>query len=149
MEKKRFDFIARVLRRYPHYDQEIAEIENELRHPYKESDNNIGGGSGSLLATDNAEIELIDKIEANPTIADIKHNQLVVNQAFYESDDLTRAIIQKMYMAPARDRLKIEGLALELNVNAATISRRRTAFFALIGSDLRIVHRKPNGYGRD
>lgn len=140
MNKQLFAFIAETLREYPFYDNEIALIESEIRNVPREIDENVGGGKSSIVITDEPIINMMDKIAADKTIANIKHNQLIIQRAWASADDLTRLILNRLYF-DQDEKPTTTALAKECHVDQRTISRKRTAFFEQISESLKPVNR--------
>lgn len=140
MNKYLFAFVAETLREYPFYDDMIANIESEIRNPIKPTDENVGGGRSNFPHTDEPIINVMSRIDANKSINNIKHNQLVINKALYAADNDTQAIINRLYCDEhANDTL--QKVALELDISRKTVTRKRTAFFEAIVESLRPINR--------
>lgn len=132
MERATFNYIAKVLHDYPHIDQYIKDRELELMAPWREQDQNIGGGKASMS---NGQEHMAITIADDRRLTNLQNRKLVVDKCLDKSDDLTVNIIQELYFKE-RPEYTVQGLADKLNLNDSTLRRHRGQFFKLIAEEI-------------
>jgi len=132
MERATFNYIAKVLHDYPHIDQYIKDRELELMAPWREQDQNIGGGKASMS---NGQEHMAITIADDRRLTNLQNRKLVVDKCLDKSDELTVDIIQELYFKE-RPEYTVQGLADKLNLNDSTLRRHRGQFFKLIAEEI-------------
>lgn len=94
-DKETRNYVRSRMRKYNEYRKEIKVIEESIRYPWKESDENIGGGRGSLTSNP-TEQQAIIKIDSK----ELKSRTQLLNIIDYvvdSSDPITQKIINMRY----------------------------------------------------
>lgn len=134
MRRSTFNYIEDMLRDYPHYNEYIKECEEEIRHPYVESDENIGGGRSS--GKQERLTETIVRIDEDRRIRQMKHQQRAIAKCLDRSNsDIVYQMCKELYFMNKR-RLTLDGVAYKLNVSRRTLIRRREDFFIDLAKEL-------------
>lgn len=96
MRKATFNYIRDILVEHPRIEEYIKKREEELRHPYRESDINAGikGSRQSYDALDN----LMVTMEQDKNLQRLKRNKVVIDSLLEEADADTKVIISELYM---------------------------------------------------
>ncbi|ARJ72856.1 hypothetical protein LP065_10105 [Latilactobacillus sakei] len=134
MRRSTFNYIEDMLRDYPHYNEYIKECEEEIRHPYVESDENIGGGRS--VGKQEHLTETIVRIDEDKRIRQMKRQQrAVANCLDRYNSDIVYQMCKELYFVNKR-RLTLDGVAYKLNVSRRTLIRRREDFFIDLAKEL-------------
>lgn len=134
MRRSTFNYIEDMLRDYPHYNEYIKECEEEIRHPYVESDENIGGGRS--VGKQEHLTETIVRIDEDKRIRQMKRQQrAVANCLDRYNSDIVYQMCKELYFVNKR-RLTLDGVAYKLNVSRRTLIRRREDFFIDLTKEL-------------
>lgn len=134
MRRSTFNYIEDMLRDYPHYNEYIKECEEEIRHPYVESDENIGGGRS--VGKQERLTETIVRINEDKRIRQMKRQQRAVANCLDRSNsDIVYQMCKELYFMNKR-RLTLDGVAYKLNVSRRTLIRRREDFFIDLAKEL-------------
>lgn len=134
MRRSTFNYIEDMLRDYPHYNEYIKECEEEIRHPYVESDENIGGGRSA--GKQEHLTETIVRIDEDKRIRQMKRQQrAVANCLDRYNSDIVYQMCKELYFVNKR-RLTLDGVAYKLNVSRRTLIRRREDFFIDLAKEL-------------
>lgn len=132
MERATFNYIAKVLRDYPHLDQYIQDREQELMAPWREQDENIGGGKATMR---NGQERMAVTIADDRRLSNLKDRKKNVERCLAQSDRNTTMVIQELYFKD-RPIYTMEGIAELLNADKSTVSRWRAHFFQLMADEL-------------
>jgi len=123
-----------MLRDYPHYNEYIRECEEEIRHPYVEPDENIGGGRSA--GKQERLTETIVRIDEDRRIRQMKRQQRAIAKCLDRSNsDIVRQMCKELYFMNKR-RLTLDGVAYKLNISRRTLIRRREDFFIDLAKEL-------------
>ena len=134
MRRSTFNFIEDMLRDYPHYNEYIRECEEEIRHPYVEPDENIGGGRSA--GKQERLTETIVRIDEDRRIRQMKRQQRAIAKCLDRSNsDIVRQMCKELYFMNKR-RLTLDGVAYKLNISRRTLIRRREDFFIDLAKEL-------------
>lgn len=132
MERATFNYIAKVLHDYPHIDQYINDRELELMAPWREQDQNIGGGKASMS---NGQERMAITIADDRRLTNLQNRKLVVDKCLGQVDKHTQCVIEELYFK-AQPELTMHGLADKIGMGDATVRRRRNHFFELVAGEL-------------
>lgn len=134
MRRSTFNYIEDMLRDYPHYNEYIKECEEEIRHPYVESDENIGGGRSA--GKQEHLTETIVRIDEDKRIRQMKRQQRAISRCLDRANsDIVYQMCKELYFMNKR-RFTLEGVAYKLNVSRRTLIRRREDFFSDLAKEL-------------
>lgn len=136
IERAVFNYIAKVLQDYPHIDEYVREREDELRHPYREPDKNIGGGKSNVM-TNSSELMAIT-IADDRRLANLERQRNIVDCCLAKSDSATITVIHELYFKNS-PTLTLQGVAEKLSyANESSIRKKRNRFFELMQKELGI-----------
>lgn len=85
-----------ILRDYPELPKYIKRREEELKHPYMERDDNVGGGK-ALNKISNPVQQLIVTIDDDRRLRRLKEEQEAIKECLKESGEITVEIINRLY----------------------------------------------------
>ncbi|MGX7199209.1 integrase [Enterococcus nangangensis] len=107
MDKWRFERCKKVLKDYPNAQREIEKLEESIRVPYRETDNNSGiKGSGKQP---DAMFDTLWTIESCKALNQIKRNKQAVDELLAECGNDAETIIRELYIRRF-PRYKMQGL---------------------------------------
>lgn len=132
MERATFNYIAKVLRDYPHLDQYIHEREQELQAPWREHDENIGGGKATMS---NGQERMAITIADDRRLNNLRDRKKNVEHCLSLSDEVTRQVIKELYFVE-RPELTVHGVAEKAHADDTTVRRWRQHFFELMADEL-------------
>lgn len=119
MKRSTIRTVEDILRDYPKIDKLIKAREEELRHPIKQEDDNVGGGRSSMIG-DSVTTVLI-KLEEDGPLNLLKRKKNAVQECYASSDEDTQVIIKELYFKK-RPRLSVEGIVANGLVNCSRSS---------------------------
>lgn len=138
MRRSTFNFIEDMLRDYPHYNEYIKECEEEIRHPYVEPDENIGGGRSA--GKQERLTETIVRIDEDRRIQQFRKQQRAISKSLDKSNSqITKMMCEELYFKD-NPLLRLEGVAQKLHVSVSTLKRRRLDLFVDICKKLGIKY---------
>ena len=88
MKRSTIRTVEDILRDYPKIDKLIKAREDELRHPIKQEDDNVGGGRSSMIG-DSVTTVLI-KLEEDGPLNMLKRKKSAVQECYANSDEDTQ-----------------------------------------------------------
>lgn len=135
MKRGTFKHIEEILRDYPKIDKYLSDREEEILHPIKENDENVGGSRSTDISktTERKAITLAEDMR----LRELRKQKEAVEYAFECSDFLTRRVIECYYMS--RNKKTWDTVTLEVasgQISISTIKRLRTSFFEKIANEL-------------
>lgn len=96
MKKQTKAYIESLLEDYPHYSVYKAQREFELRHPYQEPDENVGGGKAQFKKNDSVDRMLIT-IEQDRRLNSLWREHMAIQICFEEAPDIVQTIVKELY----------------------------------------------------
>ena len=114
MEKWRFERCRETLKKYPSMAQHIQQIEEEIRHPYRQLDVN-SDIKGNGKNTD-AMFNTLWRIENEKAISQLKASQAIIEDMLEECGNDTETIIRELYIRKYPE-YTMQGLVKNLKVS--------------------------------
>lgn len=135
MRKGTFKYIEQIIADYDKYERLIARREEEIWFPSKETDENIGGSSGSR---DFCAVErLASRLAEDEKLRRLKEEKQAIDKAFKHCRPGTRKVIDMWYLD--KPRLKTwDGVAKETNWSRRTCINLRDDFIKMIADELNL-----------
>jgi RinA family phage transcriptional activator len=128
LEREVFNHIAKLISDRPEADAYIKARLDELLNPFKEHDENIGGGkSPASNGPENTVITIADDKQLNA----LKHSRDLVDRCLEQSDSDTVTIIHELYFK-RHPGITIDGVADKIHLSPSQVRRRRLKFFELM-----------------
>lgn len=127
MEKYKFNYVVAILRKYRDMDKMIEERRLELGKRKQAVDENIGGGRAQNK-NNNSTFDLVQRLVDDPELHALEHNRRVITQALRNTEEITRSIIQYMYINKYT-RYDYTATADVLHISERTLVRKRAFFF--------------------
>lgn len=128
-------YIEDVLSDYPEIDKYIAYRKEELIHPIKPKDENVGGGRGSKVSRPQERI--VVTIDQDKRLVALEHQKIAIGELLDKSDMDTKIIIGELYFKK-RPEYTIEGLVTNgiVNLSRASLFRKRDNFIYKLSKEL-------------
>ncbi|WP_235803396.1 transcriptional regulator [Lacticaseibacillus brantae] len=133
LEREIYNHLIKVLRDYPNIERYVLDRETELRFPWRESDNNVGGGKSNVM-TNTSELMAIT-IADDRRLTNLERNKKVVERCLGNADEDTVVIINELYIKQ-HPTLTIQGVAQKLNLSVPSVKRRRQRFLEDLREEL-------------
>ncbi|USQ69808.1 transcriptional regulator [Companilactobacillus allii] len=129
--------IEDILRDYPLVDQYIKDREQELMHPVRDNDENIGGGKSGKISK--PQEQMIITLEEDRRLNQLKKQRDVVEECLDNSSDNTKNIIKELYFRKY-PRYQMEGLIDNhiIYCNRSQAFKLRNEFIEQIAKELNI-----------
>lgn len=89
-------YIRNLLCDYPNLDKYIKEREEELRTPYIEPDDNIGGGKAQYKQNEK-EFHILVTIEQDRRLKALEKEKQVIQTTYEQAGAITQKIIKNVY----------------------------------------------------
>lgn len=130
--------IEETLRDYPKLDKYISERYKELRHPYRESDENIGGGKSSKISK--PQEQMIITIEADKRLTMLEREKEAIDKCLIVASDDTKTIISELYFRE-HPYYRIDGLILSgmIHCSRAQAFRLKHEFLNSLANELGLL----------
>lgn len=137
MRKSSKRYIKNLLRDYPNLDKYIKEREEELRHPYMESDENVGGGKAQFKQSEK-EFHILVTIEQDRRLSALEKEKQVIQSTFESAGVITQKIIMDVYF---KQRCSLACLVDEKQIPLAQAQayRLESEFIQEVGDKLGVV----------
>ncbi len=116
LKRSTFRKMEDVLRDYPCLDKKIESIEEEIRVPYREPDDNIGGGKGNKKTE--PQLNVLIMLEDDERLKSFKAQRQAVDECIEDFGEDTETIIRELYFVK-RPRYTIEGLISNHMINVS------------------------------
>ncbi|WP_125767305.1 transcriptional regulator [Lapidilactobacillus wuchangensis] len=126
MERVIFNHIVSILRDYPYIDSYVKDREDELMHPWKESDRNVGGGRSNIPGKPVEAMAIT--IADDRRLSNLERNKKIVTRCLESSDSSTQTIIHELYIKQ-HPTLTIQGVANKVSLSLSAVKKRREHFF--------------------
>lgn len=113
----------------------IRDVEEELRHPFKDRDVNYGASRSNEYGE--SMTGMLITIDSDRRFNSLKRQYDVITRALEDADDETATIIRKLYIKPYCN-LNIEGLIMQGKIwsSRTTANRLRTAFIEKVAHEM-------------
>lgn len=108
MKRSTFRKMEDVLRDYPLLNRKIESVEEEIRYPYREPDDNVGGGKAQYKKTQ-PELGTLILLEDDERIKSFKMQRQAVDECLDEACDDAKTIIRELYFVK-HPKYTIDGL---------------------------------------
>ena len=130
--------IEEVLRDYPKLDKYISDRNKELRHPYREPDENIGGGKSSKISK--PQEQMLITIEADKRLSMLEQEKKAIDKCLITASDDTKTIISELYFRE-HPYYKIDGLIFSgmIHCSRAQAFRLKHEFLSNLASELGLL----------
>lgn len=125
MEREVYNHIVRILKDYPDIDRYVKDREQELMHPYHDSDNNAGVARSSGVVNP-SEVMAIT-IATDRRLSNLERNKRIVSECLDNADPLTRQIITELYIKK-HTTLTPQGVAELTHLSLSQVHRRKNGF---------------------
>ncbi len=133
MKRGTFKYLEQILIDYPDYDKRIRRRREEIEIPWREIDENVGGGKSSISA--NGIEKIASALIEDKMLCRMEDEQTAVRKALDISHPTMRAVIETYYFKRPR-LLTWEGVAQECYISADHAKKVRTAFFKVLAKEL-------------
>lgn len=117
---------------YQSVDNDIAAREFQIRHPWKQTDENIGGGRAATTA--DGEQRLLETIEADKRITYLRRLKTACAAAVSRMDKSTLEVYKTRYCSPGK--YDWSELPKIMHYERTWVYRRRYAILALLAKEL-------------
>lgn len=134
MERAKYNYLIQIIKDYPNTPQYIHDREDEILHPWREQDENIGGGRPS---PSNGQERLLIRLSDDRRLHAIQQQYDAVTRTIAESDPDTVVIINELYLKE-RPELTTAGIARKMNIGESTVRKYRTHFVETLADELGI-----------
>ncbi|CCI81605.1 phage transcriptional regulator, RinA family [Lactobacillus hominis] len=139
MKKQTKAYIEALLEDYPHYSMYKAQREFELRHPYQERDENVGGGKAQFKKNDAVDRMLIT-IDEDKRLNSLWREHFAIQVCFEEATEDVQKIVKYLFFTDAKVRkyYSIRELAEDnkLSCSSATAYREFNQFLEEVAIEL-------------
>lgn len=132
MERAKYNYLIQIIKDYPKTPQYIHDREDEILHPWREQDENIGGGRPS---PSNGQERLLIRLSDDRRLHAIQQQYDAVTRCLAGTDSDTVTIISELYLK-AHPTLTVDGVADKLHEGLTTIKRKRSAFIETLADEL-------------
>lgn len=135
LKRGTFKHIEDILRDYPRIDSYLKQREEELLHPTKEQNDNIGGGKSSEIGkpTEQKGITLAEDMR----LKELRKQKEAIEYVFSTCDVITCNAIKSYYMSPMKKTWEIVSYELSSGqLSIQTLKRSRLAFFEKLAKEL-------------
>ena len=132
MERAKFNYLIQIIKDYPNVPKYLHEREDEILHPWRDTDSNIGGGRAT---PSNGQERLLVKLSDDRRLNAIRTQYDAVGKCLASADPDTARIIHELYLKP-RITLTVDGVAEKLSESVATVKRKRVAFIESLADEL-------------
>lgn len=130
--------IEEYLREYPETNRYLKERNLQIIYPYRQADENVGGGKAQYKYDESVVFTAISLVE-DKKLNTIQHHRDVIDDCLDSTDDDTKAIIRELYFK-RHQQYTIEGLVANgiVNVSRAQAFRLRDKFIQQVAQGLNI-----------
>ncbi|MDT2814347.1 hypothetical protein P7H75_05770 [Vagococcus carniphilus] len=136
MRKGTFKYIEQIIEDYDKYDNLIKKREQEIWHPQRETDENIGGGQRPRDF--NMVERLASRLVEDERLCRLKDEKDALDRAFRICRPGTDKIIRMWYLD--KPRLKTwDGVAKEVNWSRRTCINLRDEFIQSVADELGMI----------
>lgn len=133
MKKRTFRFLEELIEDYYQMDEYISNVEEELRYPWKESDDNIGGGRGSMTSDPTAKKALT--VAEDKQLRLLKERKKALDNVINRARPETLEVISLWYWRKPRT-LTWDGIAERTNYSRRTCMLLREQFVDDLAKEL-------------
>lgn len=123
LKKQTKGYIESLLEDYPNYDKYVMQREFELRHPYIEKDENVGGGKAQNKRNERIEMMLIT-IDEDKRLNNLRREHFAIKTCVDDANDIVQIIVKELYFKSPRMRTHHSILDL-VNAQLIHISKSR------------------------
>ena len=118
------------------YHQTLKEIEirrQEIMHPYRETDTNVGGGKSNLPGDPTGRIGTA--LTADLKLKNLEHVIESIDYVWQDLPDEKKQFV-KLYYWTRPQRYTLEGVAIKLSISDRTAKRWRTEFVERVADQI-------------
>ena len=134
LERAKFNYLIQIIKDYPNVPKYLHEREDEILHPWRERDKNIGGGRAT---PSNGQERLLVKLSDDRRLNAIRTQYDAVGRCLANTDPDTFRIINELYLKP-RTTLTVDGVADLLHMPTPTVRKRKSRFVETLADELGI-----------
>lgn len=134
MRDSTYRHIVSVLRDYKYTDRYIKEREEELRYPYRQAEENIGGGRSSFVSNPTERMAIT--ISDDRRLANLERNRNIVDKVYRQSDVVTKEVIDCMYFDSSCNTVQA---AQEVNISDRHVRRLHSAFVEKVADEMGLM----------
>lgn len=131
LSKRKLAELDEMFEDYQHVDDDISRREFQIRYPWRESDQNIGGGKSATTA--DGEQRLLEAIEADKRITYLRKLKTACATCVCQMDAAMLKVYKMRYQSPAR--YDWSELPEAMNYSRAWVYRRRYAILELLAKE--------------
>lgn len=129
-----YRYLVQILKDYRRTDGYIKQREEELMHPYRETDENIGGGRSSFISNPSERMAIT--ISEDRRLANLERNRDVIDKCMDQTDVVTKELIRYMYIDYNLNTIRA---AQETNISERHARRLHKRFIETIADEIGIV----------
>ena len=133
IETNTFRYVEGILHSYERYPRLISNRKEEIMHPYRETDSNIGGGSSGLIS--NETERMATKLVTDKRLMELERQFQAVNAALNRANEATRRIVELYYIKKPR-LVTWEGVAQKVGYSSRQCRRIRDNFIGELAEEL-------------
>jgi RinA family phage transcriptional activator len=117
---------------YQCVDYQLAKREFEVRYPYREKDDNVGGGKSAMRA--DSEQKVIEALECDPRMIYLRHLKKVGDAACANMSDEQCKLYRARYKT--QEYYDWKELTDVLNYDRSTIYRKRYRLLSILAKEV-------------
>lgn len=122
---------------YPKMDQYINSLREEIINPWRETDENIGGGKSNIISS-TVEVKAI-RLVNDKRLNRMREVKQAIETIYRESSIEEKDLLEIYYFKSPRT-LTIDGVAQELSVSRRTVFRLRSRLLNRFADELGIIN---------
>ncbi|ANK59827.1 hypothetical protein [Loigolactobacillus backii] len=147
MKRSTFNYIADMLRDYPHIDEYIRDRREMLMYPYDEDhDENVGGGKGNKISK--PQENFVVRLEDDKWLQNMLRQQAIITKCLNRANEITKELLDELYFKDIPE-LTLTGVAVKYHLDKGQLSRYRSAFFVDVAQSLGMQYESTNTQHRN
>lgn len=132
VERAKFNYLIQIIKDYPNVPKYLHEREDEILHPWRDTDGNIGGGRAT---PSNGQERLLVKLSDDRRLNAIRTQYDAVGKCLASADPDTFRIINELCLQK-HQYLTVDGLAKQMNITPSAIRKRKAKFVEALADEL-------------
>lgn len=136
MNKQLKNYLESELHAYTHIDKRITEIRQELMNPWKEQDENIGGGRSNQNVSQ-TEVKAT-RLVTDKRLKKLEEMKQAISTVYEESNVIDRKLMEHFYFTKPR-KLTMQGVAQKICVSPATAYRAQKKIIERLADELGLI----------
>ncbi|NJH86129.1 transcriptional regulator [Staphylococcus chromogenes] len=137
LRKSTINYLESELRNYPYIDKDINRVREEVLHPWKPTDENIGGGRTS----ENVSVTEIKatRVVNDRRLAQLARVKMAVEIVYENTTNEGRRLMDLYYFAKPR-KYNLTGVADEMHIGKTMAYRLRKCILESLADELGMIH---------